>query len=70
MRQPRKDAGIRQLVKQMGFVRMEPAWRERDVTHFILSAPAAQTPERDMLERLAREMIAASETSPAPTGLA
>jgi hypothetical protein len=32
--------------------------------------PEAAAVERDMLERLAREMIAVSETSPAPTGLA
>lgn len=32
--------------------------------------PEAVAVERDMLERLAREMIAVSETSPAPTGLA
>ena len=32
--------------------------------------PAAADLQREMLERLAREMIASSETSPAPTGLA
>jgi hypothetical protein len=32
--------------------------------------PEAGEIQREMLERLAREMIAASETSPAPTGLA
>jgi arylsulfatase A-like enzyme len=32
--------------------------------------PAARAGERDMLECLCREMIAASETSPAPTGAA
>ncbi|HEU5019502.1 MAG TPA: sulfatase-like hydrolase/transferase [Pseudolabrys sp.] len=32
--------------------------------------PAARMMERDMLERLAREMIAATETSPLPMGLA
>lgn len=36
----------------------------------LWGSAAARSLERDMLERLAREMIAASETSPLPMGLA